>query len=254
MPEVRMLLALRAHENRMRKRLALCDELCGSLESVYRAARAIADSGLGAAQAEIDMCIRRAPASAHTICSMIRDFAEALNRVSDLLDFEAGAGESAPAVSVDSPVAPIVRSTLTAAVDEHRRLRSWDELTWIGLLCDDRRRLTFLWRDAMECVQKNPKRAYPAMRPLVLMARRVAEDAMKLLDPLTGPIAEERAAAYTIAKKLRSQIDHIRSLVNRKCDALEEEMQSVQSAIVKAQSQTMSLVKNLATLGGGADA
>jgi hypothetical protein len=244
-----MLLTLRSHESRMRKRLALCDELCGSLESLYRAARAMGDSGLGTAPAEIDMCIRRAPASAHTICSMIRDFAEALNRVSDLVAFEEGGGDGRPAVSVDSPVAPVVRSALFGALDEHTRLRSWGDVSWMGLICGDDRRLTFLWREAMDCVQKNPQRAYPAMRPLVLTARRVADEAMRLLDPLTGPIAEERAKAYSITKKLRAQIDHIRSLVNRKCDALEEEMQSVQTAIVKAQSQTMSLVKNLATLG-----
>ena len=91
--------------------------------------------------------------------------------------------------------------------------------------------------------------AYPALRPVVLLARRIGDETMGLLDPVTGPIAEERASAYSVTKKLREQIDHIRTLVNQKCDSLETEMRSVQGAIVKAQSQTMALVQNLSHVG-----
>jgi len=244
-----MLLSLRSHESRMRRRLALCDELCGSLEALYRSAQALAVSGLGIAENDLTSCLRKAPASAHTICSMIRDLADAFGRVAELVEFDVEGDIEAPTVSVDSPVAPVVRKALFHAVDEHTGLRSWKDVVWIGLVYTARHRLQFRWSSAMECVQKDPRRAHPALRPVVLLARRIADEAMGLLDPLTGPIAEERAAAYSITKKLRTQIDHIRSVVNQKCDALESEMRSVQSAIIKAQSQTMSLVKNLASIG-----
>ena len=244
-----MLLSLRSHESRMRRRLALCDELCASLESLYRAARTLAGSRLGIGTGEIDRAIRKAPASSHTICAMIRDFADSLNRVVDLIEFDVVDEAGEASVSVDSPVAPVVRKVLLHAIDEHNRLRSWQQVSWIGLSFDGRRQLGFQWSDAMKCIQKNPRRAYPALRPMVLLARRIADEAMELLDPLTGPIAEERAGAFAITKKLRAQIDHIRSQVNRKCDALEGEMRAVQSAIVKAQSQTMSLVRNLTSIG-----
>jgi hypothetical protein len=245
-----MLLSLRSHESRMRRRLALCDELCSSLELLYRAARALSASGLGIGPNNGENSFRRAPASAHTICSMIRDFVDAIGQVGELVEFDITAESGEPTVSVDSPVAPVVRKVVFRALDEHTKLRSWGEVRWVGLACDDRHRVTFRWSTAIDCVQKNPKRAYPALRPVVLLSRRVSEETLNLLDPLTGPIAEERAAAYSITKKLRAQIDHIRSLVNRKCDALEGEMRSVQSAIIKAQSQTMSLVKNLANFNG----
>jgi len=244
-----MLLSLRSHESRMRRRLALCDELCTSIETLYRSARALSESGLGTAEGQISDCIRKAPASAHTICSMIRDVAVAANAVVELVEYDVQTDTGAPSVSVDSPVAPLVRKTLFHAFDEHTRLRSWGEVKWMGLECDPRHRLQFRWSAAMDCVQKNPKQAYPALRPVVLLARRIAKEAMELLDPLTGPIAEERAAAFSITKKLKAQIEHIRSQVNHKCDALESEMRSVQTAIIKAQSQTMSLVRNLASIG-----
>jgi len=244
-----MLLSLRSHESRMRRRLALCDELCSSLETLCRAARALSSSGLGIGKNDIDTRVRKAPASAHTICAMIRDFAAAMNRVSELVEFDVEGDAGGATLSVDSPVVPVIRKALFHAIDEHVRLRSWQDAAWMGLACGSQRRFEFRWSAAMECVQKYPKKAYPAMRPVVLLARRIADEAMALLDPLAGPIAEERAASYSIAKKLRAQIDHVRSVVNSKCDALESEMRSVQSAIIKAQSQTMSLVKNLSNIG-----
>ncbi len=249
MPEVRMLLSLRSHESRMRRRVALCDELCSSIEALYRAARALSISRLGIGEIDVHQCIRKAPASTHTICSMIRDFAAAVNQIIDLTGADTGALAELSDASADSPLVPIVRDALFRALGEHTGLRSWKDVAWIGIECDARRRITFRWSVGMECVQKNPQRAYPALRPVVLLARRIADEALALLDPLTGPIAAERAAAYSITTKLRAQIDHIRSVVNQKCDALEDEMRSVQSAIVKAQSQTMSLVKNLANIG-----
>jgi hypothetical protein len=248
MPEVRMLLSLRTHEARMRRRLMMCDELCATLESLYRSARALTMSGLGTGQHEINSCIQRAPASAHTICSMIRDFADAVNRLTELVEFDSEIG-AAPDVALDSPIAPVVRKAFFQAIDEHTRLKSWNDVQWIGLSADPNRRIEFRWSVAIECVQKNMQRAYPAMRPVLLLARRITDEAMEFLDPLAGPIAEERAAAYSVTKKLRAQIDHIRMVVNQKCDALEGEMRSVQNAIIRAQSQTMSLVKNLESIG-----
>jgi hypothetical protein len=252
MPEVRMLLSLRSHESRMRRRLALCGELCAALESLYRTAQALGASGLERENSGATGRVRKAPASAHTICSMVRDFGEALNRVGELVEFDLEAEAATPTLSVDSPVAPLVRKALFRAAEEHTRLKSWQEVASIGLSCDTRYRFAFQWSAAMECVQQTPQQATPALRPVVLLARRVADEVMALLDPLTGPIAEERATAYGITKKLRAQIEHIRSLVNRKCDTLEGEMRSVQTAIIKAQSQTMALVQNLAKIGGPA--
>jgi len=249
MPELRMLLSLRSHELRTRRRLALCDELCGSLEAMYRAARALAASGLGADPSQINSCIRKAPASVHTICSVVRDFADALSRVCEIVGFDAHADPEAPAPAAEGLLSPVVRETLFKAIDEHTGLRSWEDVSWVGLSVDSRRRIEFRWSVAMECLRTNPQKGYPAFRPIVLLARRLADEGLRLLDPATGPIAEERGAAYSITKKLRAQIDHIRTLVNRKCDALEGEMQAVQTAIIKAQSQTMSLVKNLSNIG-----
>jgi len=243
-----MLLSLRSHESRTRRRLALCDELCGSLEAMYRAARALAASGLGAGSSQINSCVRKAPASVHTICSVVRDFADALNRVCEVVGPDVHADLDAPAAP-ESPLPPVVRETLFKAVDEHTGLRSWDDVSWVGLSVDSRRRIEFRWSVAMECLRTNPQKGYPAFRPIVLLARRLADEGLRLLDPATGPIAEERGAAYSITKKLRAQIDHIRTLVNHKCDALEGEMRAVQTAIIKAQSQTMSLVKNLSNIG-----
>lgn len=234
----------------MRRRLALCDELCGALEALYRVARALSASGLGAREDDARSSVRRAPASVHTVCSMVRDFADAMNRACELVEFQVDATADEPSLSVDSPVVPIVRKALRKALDEHAALRCWKDAACLGLSCDERHRLEFRWSVAMECLQKEPRRAYPALRPIVLVARRVADDAIALLDPLTGPIAEERATTFSITKKLRAQIDHIRSVVNQKCDAIESEMRSVQTAIIKAQSQTMSLVRNLASIGG----
>lgn len=244
-----MLLSLRSHESRTRRRLALCDELCGSLEAMYRAARALAASGLGAGSSQISSCITKAPASVHTICSVVRDFAAALNRVCEVVGLDVHADPEAPAPAAEGPLPPVVRETLFKAIDEHTGLRSWGDVSWVGLSVDSRRRIEFRWSVAMECLRTNPQRGYPAFRPIVLLARRLADEGLRLLDPATGPIAEERGAAYSITKKLRAQIDHIRTLVNRKCDALEGEMRAVQTAIIKAQSQTMSLVKNLSNIG-----
>ncbi len=226
----------------MRRRLAECDELCNALITLYRAAQALSSSGLGI---DSDSAVRRAPASVHTICSMIRDFVESIGRVFDLVEFDAGADPTAG----ECPVGPFIRKAMVEAIDEHVSLRSWKDVAWVGVARDPSRQVNFQWGTAMDCLQKDPKRGYPALRPLTLLAKRVADEAYALFDPVTGPIAEERAAAYSITRKLRTQIEHIRSLVNRKCDALEGEMQSVQGAIIKAQSQTMALVKNLANIG-----
>ena len=249
MPEIRMLLSLRSHESRTRRRLAFCDELCSALEAMYRAARAASASGLGVEQSQISTCIRKAPASVHTICSVIRDFADAANRVLELVG-PAVYDETEPqAGTAESPVLPVVRGVLFKAIDDHTRLRSWDGMNVVGISVDSRRHIEFRWSVAIECLRTNPQKAYPALRPFVLLARRLADEAMVLLDPAAGPIAEERGIAYSVTKKVRAQIDHIRTLVNRKCDVLEGEMQAVQTAIVKAQSQTMSLVKNLSSIG-----
>ncbi|MFH1730059.1 MAG: hypothetical protein ABIF82_00230 [Planctomycetota bacterium] len=249
MPELRMLLSLRSHESRTRRRLALCDELCGSLEAMYRAARALAASGLGGSSSQASSCIRKAPASVHTICSVVRDFADALNRVFEVVGFDMHGDPDEPAAAAESPLTPVVRETLFKAIDEHTALRSWDGVSWVGLSVDSRRRIEFHWSVAMECLRTNPQKGYPAFRPIVLLARRLADEGLRLLDPATGPIAEERGSAYSTTKKLRAQIDRIRALVNCKCDALEGEMRAVQTAIIKAQSQTMSLVKNLSNIG-----
>lgn len=244
-----MLLSLHSHESRTRQRLALCDELCGSLEAMYRAARALAASGLGAGSSQIDSCITKAPASVHTICSVVRDFADALNRVCEVVGPGTPADPEAPAPAAEGPLPPVLRETLFNAIDEHTKLRSWADVSWVGLSVDSRRRIEFRWSVAMECLRTNPQKGYPAFRPIILLGRRLADEALRLLDPATGPIAEERGAAYSTTKKLRAQIDHIRTLVNRKCDALEGEMRAVQTAIIKAQGQTMSLVKKLSNIG-----
>ncbi len=249
MPEVRILLSLRSHESRTRRRLALCDELCSALEAMCRAARATGASGLGVAQSQISDCIRKAPASVHTICSVIRDFADAANRVIELVGPAACDEAEEEADSTESPVLPAVRGVLFNAVDEHTRLRSWGDTDNVGLSVDSRRHIEFRWAAAMECLRTNPQKAYPALRPFVLLARRLGDEAMRLLDPAAGPIAEERGSAYSTTKKVRAQINHIRTLVNRKCDILEGEMRAVQTAIVKAQSQTISLVESLSSIG-----
>lgn len=247
MPEIRILLSLRSHESRMRRRLALCDELCGLLEVLYRTARALSASGVGVNGSETDSRAKPAPASAHTICSMVRDLAVAFNHVCELLDTHGEAAvQGAPAAA---GAAFEAQRALLAALDEHAGLRSWKDVTWLGLDRDGCGRLEFQWATAMGWFQKEPRMAYPALRPIVLLARRIGDETMGLLDPMAGPIAEERASAYSVTKKLRGQIDHIRTLVNRKCDSLETEMRSVQTAIVKAQSQTMALVKNLSHVG-----
>jgi len=249
MPEIRMLLSLRSHESRTRLRLALCDEVCGALEAMYRAARAVSSSGLGAGPSQISNCVHNAPASVHTICSVIRDFADAANRVAELVGLDVHDETEGEPPAADSPVLPVVREALFKAVDEHTRLRSWGDTTWLGLSVDSRRRIEFRWSAAMECLRTNPQKGYPGVRPVILLAQRMADESMLLLDPAAGPIAEERGIAYSVTKKLRAQIDHIRTQVNRKCDALEGEMRAVQTAIIKAQSQTMSLVKNLSSIG-----
>jgi len=249
MPEIRMLLSLRSHESRTRRRLAVCDELCGALEAMYRAARAVTTSGLGVGVHELSQCIRTAPASVHTICSVVRDFANALNRVCELVGPETLPDVESDGPAAESPLLPVVRQALFGAVDEHTGLRSWTDTDWLGISVDSRRRIEFRWSVAIECLRTNPQKGYPALRPVLLLARRAADETMGLLDPATGPIAEERGAAYSTTKRIRAQIDHIRAVVNQKCDALEGEMQAVQTAIVKAQSQTMSLVKNLSTIG-----
>jgi hypothetical protein len=244
MPEVRLLLSLRSNETQMRRRMMLCDELSSALESLVRAARALTLSGLGAGDEDVRQCIQRAPASAHTICAMIRDFGEAINRLVELVGFD-GPGGDEGAGAADSPVAPSVRRTLVQAMDEHTRLRSWDQVKWIGLSVNAERRVAFRWSVAMECVQKNAHRAYPALRPVVLLARRIGDEAMALLDPLSGALAAERAAAYAGVKKLRTRIINIREIVNQKCDLLEGEMRSVQTAIVRSQKQAIALAKHL---------
>ncbi len=249
MPEIRMLLSLRSHESRTRLRLAVCDELCSALEAMYRAARAVTASGLGIGARELSQCIRTAPASVHTICSVVRDFADGVNRVCDLAGPEALPEIEGDGPAPESPLLPVVRQALFGAIDEHTGLRSWADTDWLGISVDSRRRIEFRWSVAMECLRTNPQRGYPALRPILLLARRVADETLGLLDPATGPIAEERGVAYSTTKRIRAQIDHIRTVVNRKCDALEGEMRAVQSAIIKAQSQTMSLVKNLSNIG-----
>ncbi len=253
MPEIRLLLSLRSHQYRTRRRLALCDDLCTSLDVLYRAALALSTSGLGSGEDQDSDYVNNAPASAHTICSMVRDFAAALNQVIELVEPDVGNDEDEPAGPADSSVAPVVHQTLFKALDEHTGLRNWKDVSWIGLECGSGHRLEFQWSTAMTCLRKNPQKGCRALRPAVLLARRLADEAMSLLDPAAGPITEERAAAYSVTKKLRAQINHVRTLVNRKCDTLEREMRSVQSAIIKAQSQTMSLAKNLSKVGNSAD-
>lgn len=253
MPEIRMLLSLRSHESRMRRRLALCDELCGSLEVLYRAARALAASGLGVTEGDLSDTVRRAPASAHTVCSMVRDMSDSFNHLAELVEFDVEADVDEPGVAGAAQMAAAVRKELFGALDEQIALTSWKQVRWIGLSCDPQHHLQFRWASAMQCVREQPERAHPGLRPVVLLATRVADKVMGLLDPLTGPIAEERAATYSTTKKLRAQIEHVRSLVNRKCDGLESEMRAVQNAIIKAQSQTMWLVKNLSRIGPQSD-
>ena len=249
MPEVRVLLSLRGHEMRTRQRLAFCDELVTMLETLYRSAHALASSGLGSAQTDLDTRVSKAPASMHTICSMVRDLGSAINRTLDLVDFDGDFDAETEPSSARSPVMPVVQQTLAKAIDEHTGLRNWSDTERIGLSFGARRRMELVWSVAMECFRTNPKSAYPAMRPVVLLARRIAKDTLELLDPATGPIAEDRGHAYSITKKIRAQVEHIRNLMVQKCDTMMGEMQAVQSAIVKAQSQTMSLVRNLSDLG-----
>jgi len=233
----------------MRRRVVICDELCTTLVTLYHAARALSASGIGVSEAEIAAYLKKAPASVHTICALIRDFAAAFNPVIDLTEPDTSLADDPIPGSADSPVAPVVRKALFKALDEHTRLRSWQDVQWVGFACDSQHRLEFSWSAAMDTLQKNPQRGYPGIRPIVLLSRRIGDEALALFDPLTGPIAEERGLAFSATKKIRAQVEHIRALVNRKCDALEVEMRSVQSAIIKAQSQTMSLVKNLASIG-----
>jgi len=249
MPEIRMLLSLRTHESRTRRQLALCDELCGSLEALYRSARALATCGLGLGQDAVSRCVRQAPASVHTICSLLRDLAESLNRALELVapgvETDADAGEDS--------LAALVREAFVKALDEHTGLRSWKDVHWVGVSLDPRRHLQFRWAAGMDCLRKAPQKGFPALRPVVLLAQRLADDAMALLDPATGPIAEVRANAYAGIKRVRAQIDHVRNVVNRKCDALEGEMRAVQRAVIRAQSQTMALVKSLTGMSHSAN-
>ena len=226
----------------MRQRLVVCEELCTSLIALYRAARTLSVSGLGL---ESETHVRQAPASVHTICSIVRDFVDSVNQVITEVEFN----EAAETPGSDSPVVPAVRQAILKAMDEHTALRSWKDTFWLGLSVDAQHHIDFKWSTAIECLQKNPKRGYLSLKPTVLLARRVGDESLKLFDPLTGPIAEERAIIYSANKKLHAQIEQIRTLVNQKCDVFETEMRSVQSAIIKAQSQTMALMKNLTNIG-----
>ncbi len=242
-----MLLSLRSHESRMRRRLALCDELCNSLEVLYREARALATSGLGMADEDLCDAVCQAPASAHTICAMVRDVVGSYNHLAELVEFDAGM--DGDGLCGESRMAKVIRQEMFGAIDEQMARASWKQARWLGLSCDPKHHLQFKWQTAIQCVRDTPEKANMGLRPIVLLAGRVAEAAIGLLDPLTGPIAEERAAAYSTTKKLRAQIEHIRGLVNRKCDGLESEMRAVQNAIIKAQSQTTWLVKHLSNVG-----
>jgi hypothetical protein len=245
LPEPRALVALQARAEQVRRQSADCEALAAVLRSLCSAAGALSSAGLTNSRGDVARYVHAAPASAHTVCSLIRDFALAFNAVSDLVDDEWIESAEPCHLPAAGRAAPTTRSVLAAVLDDSMRCASWDGVGRIGLGCVDGRALTFERATAMAHLRDPSADTLATLRPVLKLSHRAHQESHALLDTASGPVTLERAAAQAATRRIERQIDHLAQQAERHRERSMAEAETIDAALVRVRRQNHLLVRML---------